>query len=381
MKIALVHDWLTGMRGGEKVLEIFCELFPTADIFTLLHKPGSVSPQIESHKIFTSFIQKMPSVEKRYRYYLPLMPKAIESFDLSEYDVVISSSHCVAKGCKPRSGAFHICYCFTPMRYIWDQYKNYFGAGSSLIVRSSMRIARSYLQRWDTHSSKRVAEFVAISKFVQDRIRNFYNRESSVIYPPVDTDFYTSENPPQSPFNKGEIKGGFYLIVSALAPYKRIDIAVESFNRCGLPLKIIGSGQSEKQLKVLAKKNIEFLGWLSDEQLLYYYRNCKALIFPGVEDFGIVPLEAMACGKPVIAYRKGGATETILENETGVFFESQDAESLAKALKRFEQMKWNSSKIRQQALKFSKREFIKNIVNFLKEKIPQIDPPTNSRVE
>lgn len=376
MKIALVHDWLTGMRGGEKVLEVFCQLLPSADIFTLLHLPGSVSEQIEKHKIITSFLQKMPLVKKKYRYYLPLMPCAIESLDLSEYDVIISSSHCVAKGCKLRKDAIHICYCHTPMRYIWDQFENYFGrTQASLVVRFAMKLVRPYLQNWDVKSSERVSYFIANSSHVKERIKNYFDRDSTVIYPPVDTNFYV---PPDSSnansINKNNLD--YYLIVTALAPYKRIDIAIEAFNQSGKKLKIVGSGQYKIKLQSLAKSNIEFLGWMPNEKILSYYQGCKALIFPTKEDFGIVPVETMSCGKPVIAFRGGGALETIIENKTGIFFNEQNSHSLQKAVDNFEQMGWDSEAIRNYALKFSKQEFVKNTVNFLRHYIANIDLKT-----
>jgi glycosyltransferase involved in cell wall biosynthesis len=237
MKVALVHDWLTGMRGGEKVLEVFCDLFPSADLFTLLHVPGSVSAKIESHKITASWLSRMPAVRKRYRHYLPLMPWAAESLDLSGYDLVISTSHCVAKGVRPAPGAVHICCCFTPMRYIWDQYGQYFGSESSasLPVKAAMGLIRPLLQRWDRGSSSRVTEFIAISKFVADRIRKQYGRGSEVIYPHADTGFYT-------PGTRTEPTGP-YLIVSAFAPYKKLDLAIEAFNLMKKPFQLPAASQ------------------------------------------------------------------------------------------------------------------------------------------
>lgn len=331
MKVALVHDWLTGMRGGEKVLEAICELFPQADLYTLLHIKGSVSSIIEKRKIFTSFLQYLPDIERKYRYYLPLMPQAIERVDLSEYDIVISSSHCVAKGVKVKDKTLHICYCHTPMRYIWDMYPIYFKK-ANIYVRIIMKILRKYLQKWDLKSSTRVNYFIANSENVRKRIQKHYNRESKVIYPPVDTDFFV-------PSNSRFKSKSYYLIVSAFAPYKKIDLAIEAFNYLRYPLKIIGVGQEEKRLRKIAKKNIEFLGWVSKEELREHYQNCKALIFPGEEDFGIVAVEAQACGTPVIAYGKGGITETVIpiqdhsDSPTGVFFYEQTPLALIEAVK------------------------------------------------
>lgn len=355
-KIALVHDWLTGMRGGEKVLEVLCELFPDATLFTLVHKKGSASPTIENMKIRTSIIQYFPRSESRYQYYLPLMPFAIERFNLNEFDIIISSSHAVAKGVGVRVDAIHICYCHTPMRYIWDQYENYFGKGkSNFPARTAMRIFKNYLQRWDVESSKRVNYFIANSKNVQERIRRVYKRESEVIYPPVEA----------SRFKVSTKDNGYFLIVSALVPYKRIDLAVEAFNEIGERLIIVGVGSELEKLKNSAKPNIEFHGWASDEKLADYYADCKALIFPGEEDFGIVPLEAMASGKPVIAFAKGGALETVVENRTGIFFEEQNKESLIDAVRRFDIKKFNPDDIQRHALKFDREIFKEKLKTYI----------------
>lgn len=363
-RVAFVHDWLNGMRGGEKVLEILCELFPQADIYTLFYIPGTVSKKIEAHRIIPSSLSQMPFTKEGYRYYLPLMPKAVEWFDLSRYDLVISSSHCVAKGAAVKKGTLHICYCHTPMRYIWDQFEHYFGKGrSSGSVRFFMNLLLPYLRSWDQKSSQRVDHFIANSQTVQTRIQKYYSRNSTVIVPPVDTDFYTVGERTQ------DGKESYYLIVSAFAPYKKVDIAVQAFNETGLPLKIIGKGQEEKRLKKMAKSNIEFLGWKSNDELKSYYQSCMALIFPGEEDFGIVPVEAMACGKPVVAYRKGGATETVIENETGVFFEPQTPKSLSDAVERCKNQIWDAKKIREYSLKFSVQRFKSELNQFIAQKL------------
>lgn len=253
---------------------------------------GSVSPTIEKHPIRTSFIQRLPFSATNYRYYLPIFPLAIESFDLKGYDLVISSSHCVAKGVRIPKGTCHLAYIYTPMRYIWDQYEAYFGKGQAgWLTRSAMALVRRPLQRWDVSSSDRVHFFVTISQHVARRIETYYGKKATVVYPPVNWRFFEASG-------KDE---GFYLMVTALAPYKRVDLAIEASNRLGFPLKIIGSGQDENKLKRMAKRSVEFLGWQSDEVVRDFYTPCRALLFPGEEDFGIVPLEAMACGKPVIA--------------------------------------------------------------------------------
>ncbi|MBZ0190084.1 MAG: glycosyltransferase [Candidatus Kuenenia stuttgartiensis] len=348
-KIAIVHDWLTGMRGGEKVLECLCELFPQSDIFTLLHIPGSVSPLIENRTIYTSFLQKLPLIKTHYRTYLPLFPLAIESFSVDAYDMVISSSHCVAKGVITPPSTLHVCYSHTPMRYVWEHYHTYFGKNKKgFMTRTAMNIFAHYLRMWDVSSSNRVDYFTANSYNVANRIKKYYRRTAKVIHPPVDCSLFT---PPDT-----YEEGGYYLIVSAFAPYKRIDIAIEAFRELGLPLVIIGGGQEEQLIKNMAKNNIKCLGWQPGEVLKDFYRNCKALIFPGVEDFGIVPLEVQACGKPVIAYAKGGVLETVRgiypdsesrpemkqkqpETPTGVFFTEQTTESLLEAVRFFEHNK------------------------------------------
>ena len=347
-RVALIHDWLTGMRGGEKVLEILCELFPTADIYTLVHIPGKVSRTIEYHRIITSFLQKIPGGSAFYRHLLPLMPQAIERFDFSGYDLLISTSHCVAKAAKPQDGARHVCYCHTPMRYIWDQYDSYFGPGrASVPVRFGMRTLRPFLQKWDLATLSRVHHFIANSENVRERIRRLYHREASVIYPPADVEFYSQGRADRN-------TDPFYLIVSALAPYKRVEVALEAFRRLGKKLVIIGEGQESRVLRQKAGEHVQFLGWRSNEELRTYYQTARALIFPGEEDFGIVPVEAMAVGCPVIAFKKGGALETVVENKTGIFFDSSTAESLAEAVRRFESMRFDTAAIKEHARDFSR---------------------------
>ncbi len=363
MKVALVHDWLTGMRGGEKVLEQLCELFPTADLYTLVHIKGSVSPIIENRRIHTSFIQHLPDIERSYRYYLPLMPTAIRKFYLSKYDVVLSSSHCVAKGIRIKKGTLHICYCHTPMRYIWDMYEGYFG-NSKFHIKLLMRVLRGHLQKWDVNSSQNVHFFIANSENVKKRIQKYYKRKSDVIYPPVDTDFFTLPNSD----NK---KNTYYLIVSAFAPYKKIDLAIKAFKISGGLLKIVSSGQEEKRLRAIATDNIEFSGWLSQEDLRKYYQNSKAVIFPGEEDFGITPLEAMSSGKPVIAYGKGGILETVIDGKTGILFHEQNVDSVIGGIKKFEEFEetFNSQTIREHAIKFNMDRFRQEFTHYFNDKI------------
>jgi glycosyltransferase involved in cell wall biosynthesis len=377
MRVALVHDWLTGMRGGEKVLEEFCRIYPQADIYTLLHVNGSVSPTIESHSIRSSFVQRLPRVEKTYRYYLPLFPLAIETIKLRGYDLILSSSHCVAKGVRVPSGACHISYVHTPMRYVWDQYSAYFDNDRcSPPVRYGMRALRPWLQRNDVATSRRVHYFIANSHHVAERIRRCYGREATVIHPPLEFDSFA-----RSPRDDG-----YYLMVTAFAPYKRVDLAVETFNMLGLPLKIIGSGQEEVRLRRIAGPSVEFLGWRSDDEVREAYAGCSALIFPGEEDFGIVPLEAMASGKPVIAYGKGGVLETVIpldqsragtsgvqsssRKPTGVFFHRQEPAALSQAVSFFEGHRecFDPEHIRAHARLFDQRLFREKIKDFVESK-------------
>ena len=363
LRVALVHDWLTGMRGGEKVLEVLCELYPEATLFTLLHNKGAMSPVIENMKIQTSFVQNLPFREERYRHYLPLFPRAIESFDFSGYDLIVSTSHCVAKGAKPAANALHICYCLTPMRYVWDQYPEYFGKGrAGIVTRASMALVAPGLRNWDVRSSTRVHFFVADSDYVARRIERYYARAADVIYAPVDTSSFRISDKPQD----------YYLMVSALVPYKRVDLAIDAFNELGQRLIIIGSGPDENRLKTRAATNIEFLGWESDETIAKFYSNCRALIFPGVEDFGIVPLEAMASGRPVVAYAQGGALETVVakgETPTGVFFHEQSISALKSAIKEVESRQFDSHAIRKHAEKFDRKRFKQKVHEYITDKI------------
>ena len=386
MKIAIIHDWLTGMRGGEKCLEVLCKLYPSADIFTLLHIPGKVSPVIESHRIHTSFIQNLPFSKSKYRYYLPLMPFAIEAFDLKGYDLILSSSHCVAKSVKPGPSSMHICYCHTPMRYIWDQFDQYFGKGkSSWFAATAIKFIRGWLQRWDVKTSRRVNHFIANSRHVQKRIKKYYNQEAAIIHPPVDTGLFTPDT--------NEKKENYFLIVSAFAPYKRLDLAVNAFNQLNLPFFVIGEGQDAKRLKEMAKTNIHFEGWLDNTQIRSYFARCRAFIFCGEEDFGITLLEAQAMGRPVIALGRGGALETVVPDSqswkletgidkiatskpTGVFFYEQTPEALIKAIQHFESIEsqFDANAIRTHAQKFDVSVYTERMKTFIEKKLASHSP-------
>ena len=349
LKVALVHDWLTGMRGGEKCLEVLCELFPDADLYTLLHQKGKLSQNIESRSIRTSFVQHLPFGLKKYRHYLPLFPLAIEQFDLSAYDLIVSSSHCVAKGVRLNNSTYHISYVHTPMRYVWDQFNTYFRQPrTSWPVRIGAELMRPYLQRWDRNTAKRVDTFLCNSNNIRKKILEYYGRESQVIYPPVDL----------SLFKPGDTKADFYLMVGAFAPNKRVDLAVHAFNQLKLPLKISGSGQDEEYCRSIAGETIEFLGILSNEKLLELYQQARALVFPGEDDFGITPLEAQACGTPVIAFAAGGVLETVTD-QTGLFFKEQNVEALVKAVEIMER-KWEvfvPEKFQEQLSRFGRGHF------------------------
>jgi glycosyltransferase involved in cell wall biosynthesis len=369
MKVALVHDWLTGMRGGEKCLEVFCELYPDADLYTLIYTPENVSPTIQRMNVRTSWLDRLPAAAKYFRYLLPLFPQAVESFELVGYDLILSSSHCVAKGIFPHR-SLHVSYIFAPMRYVWDLHDAYFVGSQSQISRIGLAAFRAYLQRWDVRSSARVNHFIAISSNIAAKIERFYGRRAKVIYPPVDVErFYV-----------GREIDSFYLIVSALVPYKRIDVAIEAFNALRLPLKVVGSGPLRRSLERRAKPNIEFLGWLDDAKVAELYASCQALIFPGEEDFGIVPLEAQASGRPVIAFKRGGLLETVIgldemdeaiapASPTGVFFTDQNSQSLSAAVRQFERHRdrFEPERIRAHARQFGRDRFKREIATYIDE--------------
>ena len=324
MKVAIIHYWLVTMRGGERVLERICRLYPQADIFTHVYDPTAMSPLLRSKNVKTTFIQKLPYATKLYQKYLPLMPMALEEIDLSDYDLVISAEAGPAKGVIARPDATHVCYCHSPMRYIWDQYHTY-KASAGLLTRLSMPLIAHGLRQWDVTSAARVDTFAANSQFVAQRIRKYYRREATVVHPPVSVDL----------FSPAADLDSYFLWVGQLVPYKGCDIAIEAFNRLKLPLLIVGDGAQKARLKKIAGSTIRFAENMSLDQLRNAYARAQALVFTAKEDFGIVPIEAQASGRPVIAYGAGGALETVRDNETGLFFPEQTADSLVEAVERF----------------------------------------------
>ena len=365
MKVALVHDWLTGMRGGEKVLERFAALFPRAPIYTLVHEPGAVSAALERHEIRTSFIQRLPA-RHAYRSYLPLFPLAVRGLDLTEYDLVISSSHCAVKAVRTRPDASHLCYCHTPMRYAWDRFDEYFsprqvGWIKHLLIRPTM----AALRRWDRRTTPRVDAFAANSAYVAGRIERYYGRSAIVISPPVDTErFVPADAPPDD----------YYLMVSALSPYKRVEVAIEAFNRMGRPLRIAGWGLERKRLEKLAGPTVQLLGRVDDDQLLDLYQNCRGFLLPGVEDAGIAPVEAMACGRPALVLAAGGAPEAVIDGQTGIYLRDTGADGIVEAVDTAEELTFNTATIRKHAERYSVASFDRQIASFIDRETTGAEP-------
>lgn len=357
MRIAIVHDWLVTDAGAEKVLRAILDIYPESDVFSLVDfLDGEQRESVLCGRYAkASFIQKLPFAKKHFRNYLPLFPKAIESFDLSSYDLVISSSWAVAKGVRTHKNQKHICYCHTPIRYAWDLYDEYTSALSQpkkLLVKSTL----GYIKKWDVRNSKRVDKFISNSAFVSERIKRTYGRESSVIYPPVDV----------KSFALCEDKEDFYLVASRLVSYKKISLIVEAF--VAMPEKklvVIGEGEEFELIKSIATANIEILGYRDKESLIGYMQKAKAFVYVAIEDFGIVPVEAQACGTPVIALSKGGTAETVIGGETGVHFDNQSAEDIINAVERFENMIFDSKKVSQSVQRFSSERFKKEFEEFV----------------
>lgn len=364
MKIALVHDYLNQYGGAERVLEVLCEIFPEAPIYTLLYDEQATGGVFKGREIYTSFLQKTPFARKHHRIFPLLMPLAVEQFDFSYYDFVFSISASFTKGIITKPRTKHINYCLTPTRFLWDDSHRYIDEFRYLWpIRKLVPFFITYLRLWDKEAAMRVDQFVGISNFVKTRIKKYYNRSADVIYPPVETQrFYISDD-----------VDDYFLMVGRLVPYKRFDLAVKVFSAIGKSLKIIGDGPERKRLEKMARstssgqagQNIEFLGLVSDYKMPEIYSRAQAVIFPQEEDFGIVPLESMASGRPAIAYRGGGALETILEGKTGIFFDDQTEIALAQAIGQYYQTPWNPVAIRTHALKFDKEIFKAKIVDLL----------------
>lgn len=363
MKVALVHDYLNQMGGAERVVMAFHEIFPDAPIYTSIYDPQRVDPAFQKMDIRTSFMQKLPLVTKHHQPYLPFYPFAMESLDLRGYDLVLSSSSAFGKGVITRPETMHICYCHTPMRWCWnyDEYVEREHLGKA--ARRVLPFLITGLRVWDQTSAMRVDSFIANSPVVADRIQKYYRREAVVIPPPVEAARF--------PFNPETQPEDYFLILSRLIPYKRIDLAIEACNKLRLPLIIIGGGRDLERLKQMAGPTIRFMGRLSDKEVLHYYARCRAFLFPGEEDFGITPLEAQASGRPVIAYRAGGALASIVNGVTGEFFDEQTVDSLAERLATFDERKYDPSVIRNHALEFDTPRFHRRILQFIEAKMSE----------
>ena len=364
-RVALAHDWLTGMRGGEKVLAALAARFPDAPIYTLFHLRGSVAPELERREIHTSFLQRAPGLRRFYRHYLPLFPSAIEDLSLAEYDLVLSSSHCVAKGVLPAPHAFHVCYCHTPMRYAWDQERSYFPRRTGLVARAR-GVALSRLRSWDVASAARVDLFLANSTFVAGRIRRYYRRRATVLPPPVDVEFFT----PGGAAAPGS-SGGYLLSVAALSPYKRHDVAIAAAAATGSTLRIVGDGPLRAQLQRRSGARVELLGRVEGERLRDLYRGASAFVQPAIEDFGIAAVEALACGVPVIAAGEGGVLDIVEDGRHGVLYDPAQGESgLTQAIDRCRQTRFNSLDIRRRAETFGRQRFDERLLSVLEKQLP-----------
>jgi glycosyltransferase involved in cell wall biosynthesis len=377
MKVALVHDYLNQMGGAERVVMAFHQMFPDAPIYTSIYDPQRVDPAFQEMDIRTSFMQKFPLVTRHHQPYLPFYPFAMESLDLRDYELVLSSSSAFGKGVITRPGTMHICYCHTPMRWCWN-YREYVEREQlGGMARRVLPLLITGLRMWDQVSAMRVDHFIANSPVVAERIQKYYRRDAVVIPPPVEVSRFS--------FDPDIEVEDYFLIISRLIPYKRIDLAIEACNRLRLPLVIIGAGRDLERLKRLAGPTIRFLGRLSDQEVLHYYARCRALLFPGEEDFGITPLEAQACGRPVIAYGSGGALASVVEGITGVFFYEQTVDSLATALASFDERRYEPQTIRSHALEFDMPRFHRRILQFIEAKMNERKPkelrtPTNELV-
>jgi len=355
-RVAIVHDWLNGMRGGEKVVEQLLLIYPEADIFTLFFEPERISPAIRARRVHASRLNRNPFIRRHYRWFLPILPRHIEEFDLRGYDLVVSSSHCVAKGAIPAPDALHVCYIHSPMRYAWDQYHAYF-PGSGLKKRA-IRPMISRLRQWDVTSAQRVDRFIANSRYVARRVELYYRRDAMVIPPPVDTDFFQPAADPTRDYD---------LLVSALVPYKNIPLVIEAFRGSGRKLRIVGTGTEDRRLRKMAGPEVEFLGFQGGESLRGLYQNARAVVFAGIEDFGIFFVEALACSTPVVAYAGGGVLDIVEPDRHGLLFERQTVDGLREALRRLDDLSVKPEVLRERSLQFSAARFRDRFTAFVRE--------------
>ncbi|MBI4363701.1 MAG: glycosyltransferase [Candidatus Doudnabacteria bacterium] len=358
MKIALVHEFLTQLGGAERVLQNFLEIWPEATIHVLVYDKEKTNGIFEAYDKCISFLERLPLAKSHHRWFLALMPSAIESFDFSEYDLVLSDASSFAKGVKTK-GKLHICYCHTPTRFLWTEQEDYLASQPyPFWVKWLARPVLKIIEKWDYKAARRPDFFICNSENVRQRIKKYYHRDAEVIWPPVDTNVFHPEGK----------KENYFFVASRLEPYKKIELVIEAFNELGLPLKVAGSGTNSEKLRAMARSNIEFLGRISDEELRRRYSEAQAFIFPAEEDAGIMPLEAMACGTPAIAYKAGGVLESIKEGVTGVFFDKQTSESLKQAIQHFDTTSYRSGVVREHALQFDKKIFQKKIRDFVEDK-------------
>ncbi len=361
VRVALVHHWLVTRRGGERVLEALCRIFPHADVFTLVGNRDYISDRLKDHNVTTSWLERLPWAERHYPLYAPLFPLAVEEFDLSDYQLVISSDAAVCKGVLTQPETCHVCYCHSPLRYAWNAYYVYRNSIENRLGRAVFSLSMHYLRQWDSAAATRVDHFVANSQNVASRIRKYYRRSATVIYPPIEI----------SRFSINSITQDYYLAAGQLVTYKRFDLAVEAFNRLQLPLWIAGDGPEYRRLKRMARRNVSFLGKTSDEDWAILLSQCRALVFPGEEDFGMVMVEANACGRPVIAFARGGALEVVVPELNGLLFNEATASSLIEAVRRFESLESSFAplRIRETSLGFGYERFHSEITSYLDEKL------------
>ncbi len=357
MKLAIVCSWLNQYGGAERVLEVVHDMYPTAPIYTSIYRPEALPERYRTWDIRPSFLNRLPLIGRKHQLLLPLYPLGFESLDLRGYDVVLSLTSAFAHGVITSAETRHICYCLTPARFLWSYQSYVEREGIGRLARLGLPLFLKGLRQWDRLAADRVDEFIAISRTVQRRIRKYYRRDAQIIYPPVKTDYPLPERPPED----------YFLVVSRLVPYKRIDLAVQAFNMLGLPLRIVGEGRDRKALEAIARPNVQFLGYLPDDQVREQMARCRAFLFPGEEDFGIAPLEAMTMGRPVVAYEAGGALDTMQEGVTGAFFREPTPEALVEAVKRLDRYAFDPEALRRHAQRFDVSVFRRQLADALEQ--------------